>query len=184
MNFTKQQAQRLEVLLNNEQYPEAFNYQECHGFLCALTAGPIRINAEQRNQIIFFGDTPADLNLITKEASQLIDTLQQEIEHTLFSGDTLLLPCLLQLENTQISESLEDWCLGFFEAHTLDEASWYKADEDLVAEMIMPFLVCLEGIDEEDLQIIRDKTDLFQTLILQIPQALQDIYLYFHVNDA
>lgn len=184
MNFTKQQAQRLEALLSNEKYSEALNYQECHGFLCALIAGPINLNSEQRNQIIFFGDTAADLTLITEEVNQLINTLQKEIENSLFSGDTLLLPCSLQLENNQISESLEDWCIGFFEAHMIDEAIWYNADENLTAEMLMPFLVCLEGIDEEDLQTIRNKTDLFQTLILQIPQALQDIYLYFHVNES
>lgn len=184
MNFSKQQVEQLETLLDNENYPDALNYQECHGFLCALKVGPINIDSEQRNQIIFFGDEPAKSTVINQEAIELIGTLQQEIENTLFSAETLLLPCSLQLEDAEISESLEDWILGFFEGLMIDEASWYNADENISAEMLMPFLLCLEGLDEEEILSIRNKEALFQTVILQIPQALQDLYLYFHVNDA
>jgi len=182
MNFSKKQAQRLEELLNQEKYPEVLNYQECHGFLCALAAGALNLDPSTLSQVIFYGVEPCDKTLEI-EAIQLIELLYQEIQNTLFSAETLLLPCSLQI-NSDISESLADWSLGFFEALMINEESWYEADESITAEMLLPFLLCLEEIDDDEIISVKKNAELFQTLILQIPQALQDLYLYFHVNDA
>jgi yecA family protein len=184
MNFSKSQALQLEALLDQSKYPDVLNYQECHGFLCGLIAGPVDLEANQRNQSIFFGDEISDLSSIPEEAKLLISLLHQEIGNTFFSSETLLLPCSLQLDGDEISESLEDWALGFFEAHMLNESNWYAANEDITAEMLMPFFLCLDEIEEEEIIAIKKNKELFQKLISQIPQALQDLYLYFHVNDA
>jgi len=183
MHFSKQQALRLESFLDQSMYPDVLNYQECHGFLCGLIAGPDDLDANQRIQNIFYGEETADLSSIPEEAKELINLLHQEIANTFFSSETLLLPCSLQLEAGDISESLEDWALGFFEAHMLNESNWYTADEELTAEMLIPFFICLYEIDEEELNNIRNNKELFQKVISQIPQALQDLYLFFHVSD-
>ena len=182
MNFTKKQAQELESLLDQSIFPEVLNYQECHGFLSALACGPLSLNKDQRNAIIFFGENEKQEPNIPSQASELIEILLNEIETSFFSADTILLPCSLQVEEEELSESLEDWSIGFFEAHMLDEDLWYSKDEELTAEMLVPILLCFDEIDDEGITKIKSDSELFQTLIMQIPQALQDLYLYFHAE--
>jgi len=88
------------------------NYQESNGFLCALAAGPLNLDPSKLSQVIFYGYEPCDKTLEI-EAIQLIELLYQEIQNTLFSAETLLLPCSLQI-NSDISESVAHWSLGFF----------------------------------------------------------------------
>jgi uncharacterized protein len=182
MNFNKRQAEELESLLDQNIFPETLNYQECHGFLCALACGPNSLSSEERNIIIFFGDSEQKDTVIPPRACELIDLLFSEINNSFFSAETILLPCSLQIENETLNESLEDWSVGFFEAHMLDEDSWYLKDEEITAEMLLPILLCFEEFDDEAIKKIRNEAELYQNLILQIPQALQDLYLYFHVE--
>ncbi len=181
MPFSKQQQLELTELLASENYPDSLSFGEAHGFLSALCSGPSQCSKLETVNLVLFGEKESDQK-IEESLKTLILELLQHIEKSLFSSDTLLLPCSLQLEDDDISESLADWTLGFFEAHLLDEDSWYKQDEELVAEMLLPFLVCIDELEESDLEAIREQSTLLQNLILQLPQALQDLYLFFHAD--
>lgn len=178
-HFTKQQMLILEQYLENEKYPESLNYSECHGFLCALAAGPVKLTEKQRIQTILTGN-PETSDTPEQACVNLINTLYLEIEQSLFNGETLLLPCSLSLENNEIHPSLADWAYGFFEAYLLDEDAWYAKNSEVSAEMLLPILLCVEEIEDDELQNLRAQTNLTQKVIQQIPLALQDIYLFFN----
>jgi len=179
-HFTKQQTLMLEQYLENDTYPESLNYGECHGFLCALAVGPAKLSQQQMIQIILSGDNAEAVEAPEQACINLINTLYQEIEHNLFIGETLLLPCSLTLENNDIHPSLADWAYGFFEGYILDEDAWYAKNSEVSAEMLLPILLCVEEIEDDELQKLREQTNLTQKVIQQIPLVLQDIYLFFN----
>lgn len=179
-HFSKQQIQILNQCLENEKYPEALNYTECHGFLCGLASGPSKLPENQLIQIILTGNNAEALELPNQTCIDLIKTLFEEIEYSLFNGETLLLPCSLTLENSEIHPSLADWAYGFFEAYLLDEDAWYAKDSEIAAEMLLPILMCVEELEDEELAQLKNQTNLAQKVIQQIPLALQDIYLFFN----
>jgi len=184
MHFSQAKQEKLELLLDSDQYPEVLGFSELHGFLCALIVGPESLNQSSLLSHIFYAEENQDLSKITDDIINLIQELYQDIQQTLFSSTTLLLPCLLSLnEESQVSDSLEEWAMGFFEAHLLFEKQWYDKDEELIAEMLIPLLMCIDNEDEPTFEKIRSNVSLFENLIKQLPQALQDLYLFYHADD-
>lgn len=177
MKFSKSQKTQLCEQLNQD-FPESLNFEETHGFLCALHCGPSTLEAEQKISLILF----ATLDETTSDNTikELIQDLDKSIAQSLLAAETLLLPCSLDLdEQGQVDTSLYDWLYGFFEGHFYDEPNWFTSEEEKVAEMLLPFLTAFPEIEDESLDALRTQKTVFQNLILQLPQALQDIYLFY-----
>lgn len=184
MKFSKAQADKLSALLNLEQYPDCLNFQECHGFLCALACGPVDLSIEEKLAHIVFDQAELDKNnSINSEILHYLTDLDKAIQQALFLSETLLLPVDLNLKDGQIDSSFEHWLLGFFEAHFLYENDWYSADEERTSEMLLPFIAGFDEIENEELNSIRKNHTLLQNLIFTIPQALQDLYLFYTLGE-
>lgn len=191
MLFTTDHRNQLSKLLNSEHLPDALNFRECHGFLSGLATGPIKSNETLRIEQIAGEGAKFDANFEQKAFSDLVELLFLSIQETLFQGDPIFLPCTLEIEEEESDEqepsdsflcheSLEEWAYGFLEAYVLDEALWYKKDEDASAEMLLPILVSISELENETFDLIRTDADVFQNLVEQIPSALTDLYLFHH----
>ncbi len=184
MKFSKVQAEKLGAVLNPEHYPDCLNFQECHGFLCALACGPSELSIEEKLALIIFDQPRLDKNhSLDSEIVHHITDLDKAIQQALFLCETLLIPVDLNLTDGQIDISFEHWLMGFFEAHFLHEEDWYIADEERASEMLLPFIAAFNEIENEALDSIRTNYTLLQNLIFTIPQALQDLYLFYTLGE-
>ena len=171
--------QLLDDFLNNDSNTDGLDAVATHGFLTALTVGPdvpplaVWLPALFDNQPI-----SADATLATR-VQEALEGWQKEIHATLYHGQPLALPCTLALKATESTE-LNDWCMGFMEGMFLKEASWYRDDEDLIADLTLPMMVLSDLIDDPDLQQLRRDPKLSRDLAQQIPDVLTEIYLHFH----
>jgi uncharacterized protein len=180
MKFTSKEKKCLEESLQAFSSDDSLGFSGIHGLLSALACGPLDLSRDEKHQLVLYGEIDASRKLPElPELFEKLTELDSEITESFLLGETMLLPCSLELENGEVSDSLNDWVLGFFEGHFLDEDKWYEKDEKMAAEMLLPLLVSFDEIDDPDLSKIREDMVLFQRLVQEIPHALQDLYLFY-----
>lgn len=171
--------QRLQDFLDGESNTDGLDFIATHGFLTALTVGPETPDTAAWLDALFDGQpVAADAG----QAAQVVADLKawrKEIHAALYHGQPVSLPCPLTLKASETTE-LNDWCAGFMEGMFMKEASWYDANEDLVADLTLPMLVLADLIDDPELQHIRRDQKLTRELAQQIPDVLTELYLHFH----
>lgn len=171
--------QRLQDFLDGDDNPDGLDFVATHGFLTALTVGPDTPPAEAWLKELFDGQPPSADAALAAEIAAGLEAWRKEIHATLYHGQALGLPCPLTLKATE-STDLNDWCAGFMEGMFMKEASWYDANEDLVADLTLPMVVLSDLIDDPELQHIRRDQKLNRELAQQIPDVLTELYLHFH----
>lgn len=175
--------QRLQEFLDSDSNSDGLDYIATHGFLTALTVGPDAPPAELWLAALF-DEQPISAD--AEQAAQIradLEAWRKEIHAMLYHGQPLALPCGLALKATEPTD-LNDWCAGFMEGMFLKEASWYDADEDLVADLTLPMVVLSDLIDDPELQHIRRDQKLARELAQQIPEVVTELYLHFHAPKA
>lgn len=171
--------QRLQDFLDGDDNTDGLDYVATHGFLTALTVGPDTPSAEAWLKELFDGQPLSADPARAAELAADLEAWRKEIHATLYHGQALRLPCPLTLKATE-STDLNDWCAGFMEGMFMKEASWYDANEDLVADLTLPMVVLSDLIDDPELQHIRRDQKLNRELAQQIPDVLTELYLHFH----
>lgn len=171
--------QRLQEFLDGDDNADGLDFVATHGFLTALTVGPDTPPTEAWLGELFDGQPVcADPGRAAQVVADL-EAWRKEIHAALYHGQPLRLPCPLALKATE-STDLNDWCAGFMEGMFMKEASWYDADEDLVADLTLPMVVLSDLIDDPELQHLRRDQKLVRELAQQIPDVLTELYLHFH----
>lgn len=171
--------QRLQDFLDGDANTDGLDYVATHGFLTAITVGPETPPVETWLQALFDGQPPSAEPDRAAEVVADLEAWRKEIHAALYHGQPLRLPCPLTLKATESTE-LNDWCAGFMEGMFMKEASWYDANEDLVADLTLPMVVLADLIDDPELQHIRRDQKLNRELAQQIPDVLTELYLHFH----
>lgn len=175
----------LETFLESEQvHEECHNFVMAHGFLTALSVCPKPLAEQQWLDVIFeekpkFKDAKEEQNI-----SQLLIRLKLDIQKELESEDEFIVPCELELAeaNEELSE-LQEWASGFMEGVFLTERHWFDSEkEDVIAELLLPFMVASDLFDDEDVMQIRNSAKLSQSCIEQIPDVLTDLFLIFRTE--
>lgn len=174
------ELQALEDFLESDQvHEECHNFVMAHGFLTALSICPIEMN-ETKWQEILFEAPPAFSN--EKEAQRikkLLSRLKVDIQKELESEDEFLMPCEIELADSEdeLSE-LQEWASGFMEGVFLTETHWFDSQqEEVIAELLIPFMLASDLFDDDEIANIRQTPKLAQSCIDQIPEVLTDLYL-------
>ncbi len=114
-----------------------------------------------------------------KRSLNCLTRLKLDIHKELESEDEFLVPCEMVLSDSpdELSE-LQEWTSGFMEGVFLTESHWFDSEkEDVIAELLLPFMVASDLFDDDDVVQIRKNTKLTQSCIEQIPDVLTDLYL-------
>ncbi|MEH6812861.1 MAG: YecA family protein [Motiliproteus sp.] len=161
---------------------ESLDYLGIHGLLTALAVSPVEVPREEWLDVIFDGAPGyADeaqqqriQSLLIREYLALCDELNDE--------EAPELPCELTLNDDE-DDSLTVWSQGFMEGVFLRESEWFDANEELLAEMLLPIMLASELFDEPEFQEIRDNENLCQQFCNEIPELITDLYLHFRVPE-
>ncbi len=163
---------RLRGFLDGESNEHGLDFCGTHGFLCAVTVGPVREPAEWL-EALFEGQVPTELT------ADLM-AWQKSLHAVLYHEQTLTLPCPLVYASSADGNELTDWCVGFMEGVFSREEAWYARDEELVAEMTLPMVVVSGLVEDPELEHMRRQPKLMMKLVKEIPEILTEIYLHFH----
>ena len=156
---------------------DALTWTEIHGLMCAVSAGPSA--PEGWPQICH-----AEENAVPDDVAAALLQLQQRLAAQLGVGERLQLPCLLDPYADDEGEDLSSWCAGFMAGVLLQEDSWSEANEERMANMLLPFLL-ISGMDEDpELDSLWEDTRLVRTMAMAIPELLEELFLHFHAPEA
>ena len=179
------ELETLEDFLESDQvHEECHNFVMAHGFLTALSICPLAVT-ENEWQGIVFEETPKFSN--TKEEEKilkLLSRLKLDIQKELESEEEFLVPCDIELsQNPDELSELQEWASGFMEGVFSTESHWFDSEkEDIIAELLLPFMVASDLFDDDDVMQIRNNAKLTQSCIEQIPEVLTDLYLIFRTE--
>lgn len=174
------ELETLEDFLESEQvHEECQNFVMAHGFLTALSICPAEHPPRNWLEILFEqAPTFNDKNQETK-ITTLLNRLFLDIQKELESEDEFIVPCELALaESADELSELQEWASGFMEGVFLTERFWFETDkEDVVAELLLPFMVASDLFEDEEVSQIKSNQKLTQSCIEQIPEVVTDLYL-------
>ena len=163
-----EQLDRLDDFLDSEQVDEdALDLISAHGFLVALAVAPSEVPPTQWLAELFQGEPRyAD----DAERDEIITLL------TLLRDNAVAV--LEPAEETPIG----DWCAGFMEGVFSDESAWFQDDEEAAATLLLPFML-LSGLfdDEPDMAELANDQARQESLVVQLPELVLDLYLHYRV---
>ena len=158
---------------------DSFDFFAVHGFITAMCVGPHEFQPDIVLQGAFDsldGFSASELQTL----DQLINKLEREIQAWLDSGQDFPVPCELSLVDED-EPMLESWAMGFMSAVILQEADWYAADEQQMAQLLFPIMYA-SGLfmDEPEMADIDEDADLSDKVCATIPATVTEMYLKLH----
>lgn len=172
-----------QMLEDEFERQESFDFFEAHGLLTAIKTGPVEREWSEIYDIIFpektaFNDKELD------QVQRLLRKLSYEIQAWLDSGQDFPVPCDLTLQVEDDDEEgspLEAWAAGFMAGVLQDEEAWYAKDEEKIAEWIFPIMYA-SGLfaDEPEMAEIDEDDTLSDQMCVNIPPAIIEMFLHFH----
>jgi uncharacterized protein len=177
--LSNNQIQALEdILFDDTQESTLFDYFSLHGLVCACIVSPKNYSEEEIFDIIF-EDTPTTFN---KEQETLVKSILSKlitkITQNLTKGESVEIP--LADEEAHEEEAINHWCIGFIEGFLLDEDSWFEHQPDIVAELLLPYMVLSDLFDDEDFDEIKENEELIDQFYENLSEILTDLYLFYH----
>lgn len=160
-------------------FEEAHSPEGCHGFLCALNAGPGSIRALQ-DWLPPLLD--ADWNEIDDEVRQAFSSWRDDMQKAMNLGEKPHLPLPLNWRKPAAKELIMDWAVGFMDAVLMDEDDWYAVGEEEVANLLLPFVALSQIFDDPDLEAIYRNDKLLAEFAKQLPDLVTDVYLFYHAQ--
>ena len=164
---------------------ESFDFFEAHGLLTAIKVGPVDYEWPQIYEMIFpektaFNDTQLE------RVQRLLRKLSFEIQAWLDCGEDFPIPCDLTLQVEDDDEegaALEAWTAGFMAIILQNEAAWYAKNEEQIAEWIFPIMYA-SGLfaEEAEMAEIDEDGDLSDQMCVNIPPAIVEMFLHFHAT--
>ncbi len=173
-----------QMLEDEFERQESFDFFEAHGLITALKTGPMDLEWSEIYEIIFPEKTAFTADQLER-VQRLLRKLSFEIQAWLDSGQDFPVPCdlTLQVEEDDDEEgaALEAWCAGFMAGVLQNEAAWYEKEEEKMAEWIFPIMYA-SGlfIDEPEMAEIDEDEALSEQMCVNIPPAVIEMFLHFH----
>jgi uncharacterized protein len=164
---------------------ESFDFFETHGLLTALKTGPVNLEWSQIYDIIFPEKTSFTAAQLER-VQRLLRKLSFEIQAWLDYGEDFPIPCELTLQVEDDDEdgaAIEAWTAGFMAGVLLDEEAWYSKGEEQMAQWIFPIMYA-SGlfVDEPEMAEIDEDDALSNQMCVNIPPAIIEMFLNFHAT--
>ncbi len=179
--LSEEELETLAELLENEaERSDSFDFFAVHGFLTGLLTGPVESGMSTVMEAAF--DEQTGFSKTQREQLEsLISKLSREIQAWLDSGVDFPVPTDLTLMDDEGEPPLESWAMGFMSAVILHEEAWYADREDLVAQHLFPIMYA-SGLfmDEPEMADIDEDAELSDQICGNIPAAIVELYLMMH----
>ncbi len=179
--LSEEELETLAELLENEaERSDSFDFFAVHGFLTGLLTGPVESGIATVMEAAF--DEQTGFSKAQREQLEsLISKLSREIQAWLDSGVDFPVPTDLTLMDDEGEPPLESWAMGFMSAVILHEEAWYADREDLVAQHLFPIMYA-SGLfmDEPEMADIDEDAELSDQICGNIPAAIVELYLMMH----
>lgn len=179
-----EQLDRLDDFLDSDQVDEdALDLISAHGFLVALAVSPSEVPPSQWLAELFQGEPRYADDAERDEIITLLTLLRDNAVAILEQGGLPELPFELTLGGEPAEETpIGDWCAGFMEGVFSDESAWFQDDEEAAATLLLPFML-LSGLfdDEPDMAELAKDQERQESLVVQLPELILDLYLHYRV---
>tara|TARA_R110002049_G_scaffold11881_1_gene54537 strand:- start:3674 stop:4333 length:660 start_codon:yes stop_codon:yes gene_type:complete len=179
-----EQLDRLDDFLDSDQVDEdALDLISAHGFLVALAVAPSEVPPTQWLAELFQGEPRYADDAERDEIITLLTLLRDNAVAVLEQGGLPELPFELTLGGEPAEETpIGDWCAGFMEGVFSDESAWFQDDEEAAATLLLPFML-LSGLfdDEPDMAELAKDQARQESLVVQLPELVLDLYLHYRV---
>ncbi|MGY2463553.1 YecA family protein [Vreelandella sulfidaeris] len=179
-----EQLDRLDDFLDSDQVDEdALDLISAHGFLVALAVAPSEVSPTQWLAELFQGEPRYADDAERNEIITLLTLLRDNAVSVLEQGGLPELPFELTLGGEPAEETpIGDWCAGFMEGVFSDESAWFQDDEEAAATLLLPFML-LSGLfdDEPDMAELAKDQQRQESLVVQLPELVLDLYLHYRV---
>lgn len=179
-----EQLDRLDDFLDSDQVDEdALDLISAHGFLVALAVAPSEVPPTQWLAELFQGEPRYANDAERDEIITLLTRLRDNAVSVLEQGGLPELPFELTLGGEPAEETpIGDWCAGFMEGVFSDESAWFQDDEEAAATLLLPFML-LSGLfdDEPDMAELAKDQQRQESLVVQLPELVLDLYLHYRV---
>ena len=179
-----EQLDRLDDFLDSDQVDEdALDLISAHGFLVALAVAPSEVPPAQWLAELFQGEPRYADDAERDEIITLLTLLCDNAVAVLEQGGLPELPFELTLGGEPAEETpIGDWCAGFMEGVFSDESAWFQDDEEAAATLLLPFML-LSGLfdDEPDMAELAKDQARQESLVVQLPELVLDLYLHYRV---
>ncbi|MCH8497468.1 MAG: YecA family protein [Marinobacter sp.] len=178
--LTDKEIDALEDILFAEPWgDEALDFFGLHGVVCASVIGPERLTDAQIFLLATGLDSLPDQG-VPAIFSQAVSKLSNSLQSSLDMGDTLELP---EPEDGDPMNALENWCAGFVDTFVEHEDKWLDANEEEVADLMVPMMALSGLFEDEDFAKVKASEKLAQQMADAIPDSLTDLYLLFHAPE-
>lgn len=179
-----EQLDRLDDFLASDQVDEdALDLISAHGFLVALAVAPCELPPGQWLAELFQGEPRYADDAERDEIITLLTLLRDNAVAVLEQGGLTELPFELTLGGEPAEDTpIGDWCAGFMEGVFSDESAWFQDDEEAAATLLLPFML-LSGLfdDEPDMVELAKDQQRQESLVVQLPELVLDLYLHYRV---
>lgn len=172
-----------QMLEDELERQDSFDFFEAHGLLTALKTGPIDLDWPAIYDIIFPEKTAFTAEQLER-VQRLLRKLGFEIQAWLDYGEDFPVPCELTLQVEDDDEegaAIEAWSAGFMAGVLHNEEAWYSKGEEQMAQWIFPIMYA-SGlfVDEPEMAEIDEDDTLSNQMCVNIPPAVIEMFLHFH----
>jgi|TARA_B110001454_G_scaffold67508_1_gene65740 uncharacterized protein len=172
-----------QMLEDELERQDSFDFFEAHGLLTAIKTGPIDLEWSEIYDIIFPEKTAFTAEQLER-VQRLLRKLSYEIQAWLDYGEDFPVPCDLTLQVEDDDEegaAIEAWAAGFMAGVLQNEEAWYSKGEDQMAQWIFPIMYA-SGlfVDEPEMAEIDEDDTLSNQMCVNIPPAIIEMFLHFH----
>jgi len=172
-----------QMLEDELERQDSFDFFEAHGLLTALKTGPIDLDWPAIYDIIFPEKTAFTSEQLEK-VQRLLRKLSFEIQAWLDYGEDFPVPCELTLQvedDDDEGAAIEAWAAGFMAGVLHNEEAWYSKGEEQMAQWIFPIMYA-SGlfVDEPEMAEIDEDDTLSNQMCVNIPPAVIEMFLHFH----
>jgi uncharacterized protein len=172
-----------QMLEDELERQDSFDFFEAHGLLTALKTGPIDVDWPAIYDIIFPEKTAFTAEQLER-VQRLLRKLGFEIQAWLDYGEDFPVPCELTLQVEDDDEegaAIEAWSAGFMAGVLRNEEAWYSKGEEQMAQWIFPIMYA-SGlfVDEPEMAEIDEDDTLSNQMCVNIPPAVIEMFLHFH----
>lgn len=161
---------------------EALDLFGAHGLLTALAISTVSHERAERHELIFDSVPNYDNEQQQNEILGALDDILTNAIDIFENGQIPDLPFDLEFEGSEEEDEEHParlWCAGFMEGVFLDEAAWFGTQEEVAAELLLPFMTLSGLFDEEDpeLAALGRQPQEATRLAHQLAELTLDLYL-------
>ncbi|KZX77779.1 hypothetical protein A3715_33055 [Oleiphilus sp. HI0009] len=167
-----------ELLFDKSLSDDTLDYFGLHGLVSATVVGPVELTIPQITNICLAEQTLSGMEKELDHLAGCIAVMQSELIESLTEGSSIILP--FEDEDEHYDDALISWCAGFVEGILNNESDWFNQNEEISAELLLPYMALSGLFDNEDFAPIINNKKLMQQFETIIAEQLTDVFLFYH----